>query len=148
MLLSNFQGWSSSYSLGTLKYNGGTVTSASSWTKSGPNFTSANGNYGPGHNGFFTSPDGCVIWVCSDLFAANITLNSATTYLVYHATANSAGACDGNRYTNIQPLYFHSGTFFRLWVLLDGLTDRINLDGKTPNWGVPRALSDAIPAPV
>ncbi|KAG9049646.1 hypothetical protein FS837_009617 [Tulasnella sp. UAMH 9824] len=50
--------WTSSYSLGLLKYNGGTVTSASSWTKSGPVFTSANGNYGPGHNGFFTSPDG------------------------------------------------------------------------------------------
>ncbi|KAG8921840.1 hypothetical protein FRC01_014857 [Tulasnella sp. 417] len=50
--------WTSSYSLGLLKYNGGTVTSASSWTKSGPVFTSANGHYGPGHNGFFTAPDG------------------------------------------------------------------------------------------
>ncbi|KAG8921839.1 hypothetical protein FRC01_014856 [Tulasnella sp. 417] len=103
--------WTSSYSLGLLKYNGGTVTSASSWTKSGPVFSSANGHYGPGHNGFFTSPDG------------------QTTYLVYHATSNSAGACDGSRYTLIQPLYFHS-------------------DGVTPNWGVPRALSDNIPAPV
>ncbi|KAG9017218.1 hypothetical protein FRB90_001328 [Tulasnella sp. 427] len=102
--------WTASYSLGLLKYNGGTVTSSSSWTKSGPVFTSANGNYGPGHNGFFTSPDG------------------GTTYLVYHATSNSAGACDGSRYTLIQPLYFHT-------------------DGVTPIWGVPRALSDNIPAP-
>ncbi|KAG8945491.1 hypothetical protein FRC04_000776 [Tulasnella sp. 424] len=102
--------WTPSYSLGLLKYNGGTVTSASSWTKTGPVFTSANGNYGPGHNGFFTSADG------------------TTTYLVYHATSNSAGACDGSRYTLIQPLYFHT-------------------DGVSPIWGVPRALSDNIPAP-
>ncbi|KAG8959977.1 hypothetical protein FRC03_007241 [Tulasnella sp. 419] len=103
--------WSPSYSLGLLKYNGGTVTSASSWTKTGPHFTSANGHYGPGHNGFFNSPDGL------------------TTYNVYHATANSNGACDGNRYTMVQPLYFHS-------------------DGVTPNWGVPRAFSDNIPEPL
>ncbi|KAG9017219.1 hypothetical protein FRB90_001329 [Tulasnella sp. 427] len=102
--------WTASYSLGLLKYNGGSVTSASSWTKSGPVFTSANGHYGPGHNGFFNSPDG------------------QTTYLVYHATSNPNGACDGTRYTLIQPLYFQS-------------------DGVTPNWGVPRALSDNIPEP-
>ncbi|KIO29045.1 glycoside hydrolase family 43 protein [Tulasnella calospora MUT 4182] len=102
--------WTSSYSLGLLKYNGGTVTSASSWTKTGPVFTSANGHYGPGHNGFFTAPDG------------------QTTYLVYHATSNPNGACDGTRYTLVQPLYFHT-------------------DGVTPIWGVPRALSDSIPEP-
>ncbi|KAG8969939.1 hypothetical protein FRC05_000790 [Tulasnella sp. 425] len=102
--------WTSSYSLGLLKYNGGTVTSASSWTKSGPVFTSANGHYGPGHNGFFNSPDG------------------QTTYLVYHATSNPNGACDGTRYTLIQPLYFHT-------------------DGVSPIWGVPRALTDNIPEP-
>jgi GH43 family beta-xylosidase len=53
-------GWTPAYSLGLLKYNGGTVTSASSWVKTGPHFTTANGHYGPGHNGFFNSPDGYV----------------------------------------------------------------------------------------
>ncbi|KAG8939786.1 hypothetical protein FRC03_006052, partial [Tulasnella sp. 419] len=97
------------YSLGLLKYNGGTVTSSSSWTKSGPHFTSANGHYGPGHNAFFTSPNGSI-------------------YNVYHATAKTTGACDGSRYTMVQPLTFQS-------------------DGVTPNFGVPRPLSDNIPEP-
>ncbi|KAK4107199.1 glycoside hydrolase family 43 protein [Canariomyces notabilis] len=74
--------WTSSYQLGLLTYKGsGDPTLASSWAKSGPVFSSANGNYGTGHNGFFTSPDGKETWN------------------VYHATAISQGACDGNRYT-------------------------------------------------
>lgn len=44
--------WTSSYSLGLLTWNGaGDPTLSSSWTKTGPFLTSANGNYGPGHNG-------------------------------------------------------------------------------------------------
>lgn len=44
--------WSSSYQLGLLSYKGqGDPLSSSSWTKSGPVFSSANGNYGTGHNG-------------------------------------------------------------------------------------------------
>ncbi|KAL2022169.1 hypothetical protein VTK56DRAFT_5998 [Thermocarpiscus australiensis] len=42
----------SSYQLGLLTYTGsGDPTLASSWTKTGPVFSSANGNYGTGHNG-------------------------------------------------------------------------------------------------
>lgn len=42
--------WTPSYSLGYLTYRGGDPLEASSWTKTGPVFTSANGNFGPGHN--------------------------------------------------------------------------------------------------
>lgn len=44
--------WTSSYQLGLLTYKGsGDPTEANSWTKTGPHFSSANGNYGTGHNG-------------------------------------------------------------------------------------------------
>lgn len=47
------QCWSPSYQLGLLTYKGsGDPLSASSWIKSGPVFSSANGNYGTGHNGY------------------------------------------------------------------------------------------------
>lgn len=53
------------YSLGLLAYDGsGDPHDATSWTKSGPAFSSANGNYGTGHNVFFSSPDGTEVWVC------------------------------------------------------------------------------------
>ncbi|KAF2761120.1 arabinofuranosidase [Pseudovirgaria hyperparasitica] len=71
----------SSYQLGVLTYVGGDPLKKASWTKTGPFLQSANGNFGPGHNGFFQSPDGTQIWN------------------VYHATANSNGACDRSRYT-------------------------------------------------
>jgi GH43 family beta-xylosidase len=44
--------WTSSYQLGLLTYKSGDPTSSASWTKSGPVFSSANGNYGTGHNGY------------------------------------------------------------------------------------------------
>lgn len=44
--------WTASYELGLLTWDGsGSPLLASSWSKSGPVLTSANGNYGPGHNG-------------------------------------------------------------------------------------------------
>ncbi|KAL2192335.1 arabinofuranosidase [Corynascus similis CBS 632.67] len=73
--------WTPSYQLGVLTYNGGDPTQASNWVKTGPFFSSANGNYGPGHNSFVNSPDGTEIWN------------------IYHATSISTGNCDGNRYT-------------------------------------------------
>lgn len=73
--------WTTSYQLGLLTWNGGNPLSSSSWVKTGPVFSSANGNLGTGHNGFFLSPDLSQIW------------------MVYHATEVTAGACDGNRYT-------------------------------------------------
>ncbi|KAG8959023.1 hypothetical protein FRC00_002059, partial [Tulasnella sp. 408] len=77
------------YSLGLLKYLGGDPLNKANWQKSGPHVTSANGNYGPGHNGFVTTPGG-------------------VTYLVYYATSNSVGDCAGNRYTALQPMSWAS----------------------------------------
>lgn len=52
------------YALGLLKYTGGDPTQQSSWSKSSkPVLSAANGNYGVGHNSFFTSPDGKETWV-------------------------------------------------------------------------------------
>lgn len=84
--------WTANYCLGLLTWDGTTSpTSASAWSKSnGCVFASANGNYGAGHNSFFQSPDGTQTW------------------LAYHATSNSAGACDDSRYTMIQLLGTHS----------------------------------------
>ncbi|MFJ8750928.1 family 43 glycosylhydrolase [Streptomyces sp. NPDC102441] len=75
------------YKLGLLTYSGGDVLSAGSWAKSAePVFqrSDANGVFGPGHNGFFTSPDGTENWI------------------VYHANAASDQGCGGTRSTRIQ----------------------------------------------
>ncbi|KAL2133756.1 hypothetical protein VTI74DRAFT_1738 [Chaetomium olivicolor] len=81
--------WTNSYELGLLTYNGGDPTLMSSWTKTGPFFSSAHGNWGPGHNGFFNSPDGKEVWN------------------IYHATWIESGACDGNRYTSARKINWH-----------------------------------------
>ncbi|PVF99261.1 Arabinanase/levansucrase/invertase [Serendipita vermifera] len=74
------------YKLGRLELTGTNPLSASSWTKYGsPILQGANGNYEPGHNGFFTGPSGDV-------------------YIVYHASSTSPGTFDGRRYTMIQPV--------------------------------------------
>ena len=75
------------YKLGMLTYNGGDPLNSSSWVKSAtPVFQRDNaaGVYGPGHNGFFKSPDGTEDWI------------------VYHATTNPNGNCDLNRSTRAQ----------------------------------------------
>jgi hypothetical protein len=75
------------YKLGMLTYTGTNPLSASSWTKNpNPVFqkNTAGGVYGPGHNGFFKSPNGTEDWI------------------VYHATTNSAGNCGTGRTTRIQ----------------------------------------------
>ena len=75
------------YKLGMLTYNGGDPLNSSSWVKSpNPVFQRNNvaGVYGPGHGGFFTSPDGTEDW------------------MVYHATTNPNGNCDMNRSTRAQ----------------------------------------------
>ncbi|CAG9946230.1 unnamed protein product [Clonostachys rosea f. rosea IK726] len=76
------------YALGLLYYNGGDPLQASSWDKSGPVLSQANGNYGTGHNSFFKSPDGKEIWNA------------------FHATANSDGDCGRTRYTMAQKVTF------------------------------------------
>ncbi|ODO01663.1 hypothetical protein I350_06489 [Cryptococcus amylolentus CBS 6273] len=64
-----------SYSLGLLHLTGSDPLDFNSWTKTeGPVFQSGNGEYGPGHNAIFTSPDGKELWN------------------VYHAVTNSAGS--------------------------------------------------------
>ena len=50
--------WTSSYQLGLLTRNGGDPLSSSSWAKTGPVFSSANGNYGTGHNGLVSLSQG------------------------------------------------------------------------------------------
>ena len=75
------------YKLGMLTYNGGDPLNSSSWVKSpNPVFQRSDANrvFGPGHNGFFTSPDGTEDWI------------------VYHANASATGGCDMNRSTRVQ----------------------------------------------
>lgn len=80
--------WTPDYCIGLLTWDGVSDPAlAASWTKSdGCVFSSANGNYGTGHNSFFQSPD------------------LTETWLVYHATSVSTGNCDDARYTMVQPL--------------------------------------------
>lgn len=75
------------YKLGLLELTGGDPLSASSWTKKPtPVFQRDDGKgvFGPGHNGFFTSPDGTESWI------------------VYHANDSAAGGCDNRRTTRAQ----------------------------------------------
>ncbi|SJL83960.1 family 43 glycosylhydrolase [Vibrio palustris] len=52
------------YKLGLLKLTGNDPMNPRAWTKyEQPVLTQANGIYGPGHNGFFTSPDGSENWI-------------------------------------------------------------------------------------
>lgn len=77
------------YKLGLLTLTGSDPLSASSWTKgSEPAFqrSDANGVYGPGHNGFFKSPDGTEDWI------------------VYHANSSSTQGCGATRTTRIQKI--------------------------------------------
>ncbi|MFD5010844.1 family 43 glycosylhydrolase [Streptomyces chartreusis] len=75
------------YKLGRLELTGTDPLSPASWTKKQtPVFqrSDTNGVYGPGHNGFFTSPDGTENWI------------------VYHANSASNGGCGNGRTTRAQ----------------------------------------------
>ncbi|MFD0773982.1 family 43 glycosylhydrolase [Streptomonospora algeriensis] len=75
------------YKLGMLTYTGGDPLDSGSWSKSPePVFQrdEADGVYGPGHNGFFTSPDGTEDWI------------------VYHANDSAGGGCTPDRTTRAQ----------------------------------------------
>ncbi|KAL2276768.1 hypothetical protein FJTKL_00430 [Diaporthe vaccinii] len=76
------------YALGLLQYLGGDPLDRSSWLKTGPVLTQANGNFGTGHNCFFSSPDGTEIWNA------------------FHATVNPAGSCGDDRFTMAQKIEF------------------------------------------
>jgi GH43 family beta-xylosidase len=81
------------YKIGLLTYNGGDPLNQSSWVKSSqPIFqrNDANRVFGPGHNGFFKSPDGTEDWI------------------VYHATSSQAGNCDLNRSARAQKITWNA----------------------------------------
>ncbi|CAG9982463.1 unnamed protein product [Clonostachys byssicola] len=81
------------YKLGGMKLTAGAdPLLASSWTKlQEPLLVTSveNGLYGPGHNGFFKSPDGTQDW------------------MVFHANRNSNGSCDAKRQTFIQQVQWN-----------------------------------------
>jgi GH43 family beta-xylosidase len=75
------------YKLGILTYAGGEPLTAQAWIKHPePVFqrSDANGVFGPGHNGFFKSPDGTEDWI------------------IYHAIDSASGGCGGSRTTRAQ----------------------------------------------
>jgi GH43 family beta-xylosidase len=79
--------WGPNYKLGRLTYTGGNPLAAASWSKAAnPVFqrNDANSVYAPGHNGFFTSPDGTENWI------------------VYHANNSASGGCGNGRTTRAQ----------------------------------------------
>ncbi len=80
--------WTPDYCVALLEWDGvSDPATAAAWKKSdGCGLTQANGNFGTGHNSFFTSPDG------------------STTYITYHATSSAGGACDDRRYIMVQPI--------------------------------------------
>ncbi|PPK93142.1 GH43 family beta-xylosidase [Kineococcus xinjiangensis] len=85
--------WTPDYKLGLLTWNGADPTRATSWVKSpNPVFqrNDANSVYGPGHNQFFTSPDGTETWN------------------VYHANDAATDGCDNGRSLRAQRVTWNS----------------------------------------
>lgn len=82
------------YKLGLLTLTGADPLQPSSWTKTQePVFEAANNVFGPGHNGFFKSPDGTEDW------------------LVYHGNELVSQGCGDTRMTRAQPItYDNDGT--------------------------------------
>ncbi len=73
--------WTDYYCLGALSFSGTDVLDPSSWSKmEGPLFAtdSEAGVYAPGHNSFFTSPDGAESWI---LYHANPKPNAGCGWL-------------------------------------------------------------------
>lgn len=81
--------WTDDYALGMLTLKeGGNPMVAEDWEKApSPVFQKAPENraYGPGHNAFFTSPDGTESWI------------------IYHANSNSGDGCGERRTVRMQP---------------------------------------------
>jgi GH43 family beta-xylosidase len=84
--------WSDDYALGMLRAPAGSdPLDAAAWSKSAePVFAKspANGVFAPGHNGFFTSPDGREYWI------------------IYHANSGPDMKCTSKRSPRIQPFHF------------------------------------------
>ncbi|WP_232824768.1 family 43 glycosylhydrolase [Algibacillus agarilyticus] len=74
------------YKLAVVELIGDDPVKPESWHKfDKPFFSKANGVYGPGHHGFFTSPDGSEEW------------------LIYHGNSSPTDGCSGTRSTRAQP---------------------------------------------
>lgn len=77
------------YKLGLLELTGDNPMDAKSWAKAEkPVFERGNGVFGPGHNGFFTSPDGTENW------------------LVYHGNNKETEGCSATRSVRAQPFSY------------------------------------------
>lgn len=79
--------WGPDYKLGLLTFTGSDPLNPAHWQKHpDPVFqrSDANSVFAPGHNGFFTSPDGTEDWI------------------VYHGNDSAGGGCDMNRTTRAQ----------------------------------------------
>ncbi|PYH40328.1 Arabinanase/levansucrase/invertase [Aspergillus saccharolyticus JOP 1030-1] len=85
--------WTPYYCVALLPWDSSTEpTSKSAWAKGDScALSSAKGNYGTGHNSFFQSPD------------------ASETWIAYHATSKSGGACDNTRYTVVRPVGVSNG---------------------------------------
>lgn len=82
------------YKLGLLELTGNDPLLPASWAKSpDPVFQSGNGVFGPGHNGFFKSPDGTEDW------------------LIYHGNNLPTQGCGDTRMTRAQPVSFDENNF-------------------------------------
>jgi GH43 family beta-xylosidase len=86
--------WTDYYELGVVRAKSGTtLMDAGSWTKDDHAFFKQNpsaGVFGPGHNGFFKSPDGKQDWI------------------IYHANAQSGQGCGRFRSPRIQPFTWNA----------------------------------------
>jgi GH43 family beta-xylosidase len=84
--------WTPDYALGLLTADAAAdLLDPDSWTKAPePVFqgSAASGEYGTGHNSFFTSPDGSQTW------------------FAYHAVTTPEGSCGQDRQVYVQPLAF------------------------------------------
>ncbi len=79
------------YKLAVVELTGEDPLEASSWTKyDEPFFEKGNGVFGPGHHGFFISPDGREDW------------------LIYHGNSSPTDGCSGTRAARAQPFTWHS----------------------------------------
>jgi GH43 family beta-xylosidase len=87
--------WTDDYSLGMLTAPAtANILEASSWVKSTQPMFEKNPSaqaYGPGHNGFFTSPDGTEDWI------------------IYHANPEAGQGCGGKRSPRMQKFTWTSG---------------------------------------
>ena len=79
------------YKLAVVELTGKDPLKAESWTKyDEPFFEKGNGVFGPGHHGFFNSPDGTEEW------------------LIYHGNSSPTDGCSGTRSARAQPFTWHT----------------------------------------